>query len=395
MSAAVMQRGLLIVGLLIATPWVGAQQKPRKGAQSGATAIGLTPAPGPKRAGNVKGLITWLTRELDLTPEQQQQIRRLAKELVAVYSDGEQREVRLQELKNQIQEARQAGDDQRVDQLREQLRRLRSRNFQQELIERIRPLLTAQQQQRLEQMPLGRTSVRPQRGRPDQLHDIRRLRRELKLTSEQKKQFDEFYKELTDRLERPELSDDSLVALVEELQQAAEAGDKQRISELRKELNSARKLTRQRAFDHFYEQLMPILTDPQREIVQRVRSGRTGRPLDARRLLALARRLDLRSDQRRALHDLERETRQALREARRDRAARRKLAEEVEQRIRELLDDKQTARFDELLERYRSDRGTGRVQVRGRKAKPARAAGSSDQPAQEPAPQGADEPQTP
>lgn len=367
--------------LVVAGLAVGAalgQQRPHNPKQSGgATSIGLTPAPRPSHPVGLKRLVTWLTRELKLSERQQEEVRRIAKELMDVYSDSEQREVRLQELKNQIDEAKDAGDQARIEQLREQLRRLRSRNFQQDLIDHIKPILTADQIERLEQMPLGRASVRPKRGKPDQLQDVRRLRRELKLTPEQKKQFDAFYKELTDRLDHPELSDDSLVSLVEQLQQATEAGDKQRISELRKDLNTARKLTRQRAFDHFYQQLMPILSDQQREIVERVRSGRSGRQreLDARRLLAIARRLDLRPDQRRTLHELERETRKALREVRRDRAARRKLAEEVEKKIREMLDEQQTARFDELLERYRSDRRSGgQVKVRGRRSTPARAA---------------------
>ncbi len=375
MSARRLTRGSLILGVWIAVSLAPAQQAPKHKGQGG-TSIGLTPAPKPKRSRGVKGLVTWLTRELQLDARQQEQVRKIAKELMDVYGDPEQREIRMQELKNQIDEAKDAGNEQRISELREQLRRLRSRNFQEDLVERIRPVLTAEQLDRLEQMPLGRAQVRPKRGRPDQLQDVRRLRRELKLSTEQKKQFDEFYKELTERLDHPELADDTMVALIEELQQASESGDTQRIAEIRKELNAARKLTRERAFEHFYEQLMPILTDEQREIVERVRSGRDRgrRQLDARRLLAIARRLDLRPDQRRALHELERETRDALREARRDRQARRRLAEEVEKKIRELLDEKQTARFDELLARYRGDRRSGDVGVSGRRAQPAKAA---------------------
>lgn len=380
MSARLLMRGSLILGVCIAAGSAPAQQPPKHKAQGG-TSIGLTPAPGPKRARGVKGLVTWLTRELQLDARQQEQVKKIAKELMAVYGDSEQREIRMQELKNQIDEARDAGDEQRISRLREQLRRLRSRSFQEELVERIRPVLTEAQLDRLERMPLGRARVQPKRGRPDQLQDVRRLRRELELSAEQKKQFDAFYKELTERLNHPELADDSMVALIEELQRATEAGDRQRIGEIRKELNAARKLTRERAFEHFYEQLMPVLTDEQREIVERVRSGRDRgrRQLDARRLLAIARRLDLKPDQRRALHELERQTRDALREARRDRQARRKLAEEVEKKIRELLDEKQTARFDELLARYRSDRRSGEVKVRGKAGKPARAASGGDE----------------
>ncbi len=285
--------------------------------------------------------------------------------------------MKIQQVQVALEEAEEAADEQRVKELRRRLNRLKSGNPMGELFERIGPLLTDEQRKRLEKIRPRRDHRPPPiiRGSTDPVARIRRLRSRLELTPDQQQLFDRLLSDLTERLKGPEQLTDQKLRIVEAVQEAVEAGDEQRITELREQLAALRRAARQEVIDQFYSQLMPILTDEQRQIVERARRGHArSRTIDARRLLALARRLDLRPEQRRELREIERRMRQALRQAGRDRAARQQVAEAVEKDIRAMLDEPQTARFDELLARYRSDRRSSGVTVRGRAAGRRRAA---------------------
>ncbi len=341
-------------------------------------------------------LAKWLSRQLKLTAEQQKKVEKIVREVVELYRDPQAKAMRAEQLRAELDEAQDAGDPQRAEELRRALQRLDSNRPMSEVLSRIRPILTDEQRERLDQITHRGKTRAPAIVRPGSspLARMKQLRKRLKLNPDQDEVFDRLLTQLSEQLKRPELSQERILQIVEELQQATEAGDEARVAELREQLSSAREEARQRAIEQFYSQLLPVLTDEQRQIVERhrKRSQQPGRTIDARRLLSIARRVGLDPDQRRALHEIERDTRQALREAGRDRDAREKVAKQVEKKIRELLNDEQTARFDELLERYRSDRRTGgQVKVRGRRNAPARAAAGTHEPTSSPRQGGDDE----
>lgn len=367
-------RGIIILaaaGLLVAPALAQprAQEEPGKGR-------GLQPVRRRDRSGDSSAtLIARIRTQLNLDEQQQAEFDRIVKEPRKKRGLGSQMK-RQQALFQELRQAREAGDDERVAELRKELAEsqeaLRGGHPALELLDKIEHagFLRDDQLEKLAQIR-ERVAESDRRGRGPGgrlLTQLDRLRGALKLTEEQAKQYDEFYAALREDLREDRADNSQTQQIIAKIMEAAEAGDTDRIKELREQLPNPRQQL-QEAAERFLDQVEQILEPEQVRTLQRFRQRVRGG--DARsRLQAMFRavqRLDLDADQRKQLGQLERETHRAAREARRDPETMAQLVTEVQQELRDMLTDEQVAKFDKWLEREQSGKsGRGRAADRPR-----------------------------
>lgn len=275
---------------------------------------------------------------------------------------------RMQEVGQRWRELRQAtrdGDEQRAAELRAELESARppGDGFS-SLLDEVRPLLRDDQLERLQTMQ-DRMQERRRQGEMYR-RIMTELPEELGLDDAQREQWDEI---LASRREQRRQRWEEMRPVWEEMRTAEEAGDEQRLAELRQQLEGARP-DPQEMFATFFEQLEGMLRDDQKEILDAYRTefgigaaAESGEPGDLRNILRAVKRVRLNNEQREAVRDIERDAGRARREIdRRDAEAHKQLAKSVKQQLTKILDAEQTREFEENLARL--DRDVRRSQER-------------------------------
>ena len=315
-----------------------------------------------------------LAEQLNLTPAQ----RELFDALVAKYqaqaeqSRGDRAELR--ELARQFRAARQSGDDARANELRSQMEERRAGRTQilDAFVQELRPVLDEAQTKTLDQV---QQRMRQGAAAGQQVAQVRnlvqRLPEELQLTEEQRAQFDTLVAEQRKQLQSQRATSDERRPLMKELQDARTAGDEERAAQLQAQLDQSRPTAPD--FKDFFAKLEPILTAEQKAKLETLRSKNAapGGPVDVRAVLRAAKQLDLTEQQQERLKAIVREAQTAESKGPADVQTRGELAQRAKTQIVEMLDAKQVAEFERLLQR--SERPD-------RRAQPARGDGGAGQP---------------
>lgn len=350
-----------------------AQERPRQGR-----------APQPRarehrRADQPGAWIARIRAQLELDEKQQVEFDRIADKLRKKGGLGAHMK-RQRALMEEMQRARKDGDDERAAEIRAELAEMRReargkspalelldklehagflRDEQLEKLAEIRELLAARRRPG-DRGPAGRV-----------LAQVRQLREELRLTPEQAEEYDRLSAKLREAL-RPGAADHKETEkIVRQIMEAAEAGDTERIKELRKQMPDPGRRT-QEAVARFLEEVEPILQPEQVRTLRRFRQriGGSSEQSGLQAMFRAVRQLDLDEQQRARLRELQRETHRAAREVRRDPQALAQLTAEVRDELRDILTDEQVAEFDKWFEGRGSDKA-GRPHRQRRRPRPA------------------------
>jgi len=344
----------LLIALWLIAPALGQDKAQRR--ERGRKGEDLKRIERPEGRGGGNGsMIDRVRKELDLDEEQVKEFDRIAAEFRKNRGSGSGANLKkMRELGQEMREALKAGDSERVSEIREEMNKARGGNRMDEFFDQVEDILREDQLEKLTKIKEEMKSRRGGRGNP--MAQVRQLRSELKLSEEQGKQYDELVAELRENV-RPGRSGAVSEDLVQQLMEAVEAGDEERIAEIRDQIPS-RESRSQEAFDSFFEQLEQILEPEQVETLtrfrQQMRSGR-GR-FDLRACFRYVRRLELDETQRDTLRDIEKTARDAQREARRDPGEMAKVNDTTIESLREMLTDEQVAEFDRWVESQKSGR---------------------------------------
>lgn len=298
-------------------------------------------------------LVDELTRSLDLTPEQREQLVQILQE-----ERGPRGRLGAGGPRGQSQNLGRPGAEDRPEGRPGRGGGQGPRgggDFIGRVLERLEPTLTAEQKARVPEVR-ERLSARGALIGGTILDRVSRLKAQLELDEGQSAEFDRHFAVFSDRYTAAEAEQKAHGdALIEELREAAEAGDVARIAALREELQSTDVDTDAALFE-FLDQIEPILHEDQlwawerhtRQFTQR--SARRGGE-DVRRLLAAARRLELDRNERQQLRDLERQVQRTAREARRDPDANRRLYELVRGELVKMVGEEQVAELEQQAQR--------------------------------------------
>jgi hypothetical protein len=298
-----------------------------------------------------------IRKRLQLTEDQREEFDRIAAEFMEQRTSDSGRH---QELVKEMRAARKANDQQRVKELQAELQDMRGGQSMAEFFDRIEPILNDEQLETLAELRARNTSRRGRAGRP--LAQLASLRDKLELSDEQAEQYDALYAELKEEIRGGRGDSADVNELIRQMTEAAEAGDEERIAELKEQLPGGRD-TSEQAIAEFFEEVESFLEPEQRATLRQFqRDMKSGRSRgDLRSYFAYASRLDLDRGQRDKLREIQRESRKAEREARRDPAAHNELLTQVEEQIRDILTDEQVAKFDRWIEDQKQrDQGRGR-----------------------------------
>jgi hypothetical protein len=158
------------------------------------------------------------------------------------------------------------------------------------------------------------------------------------------------------------------------MREAREAGDDERVAELREQLEQTRP-SQEALVEGLFEDLEDILTEEQLARLAEFRKsldgpagpGKRGEAGSVRDVLRAVKRLKLNSDQKEELREIERDAIRAYREiSRKDREEQATLAREVKAEIMEILDEDQGQEFEQQLRRVVGGRRGERDQRRER-----------------------------
>lgn len=320
----------------------GAQENAERPQRRG----GWGPGPNAGPRGGGERMYDRIASELELDEEQ----RARFDEITA----GQRERMRgMGERWREMREAQEAGDEERVAQLRAQMGEGRGMDTGLvEALDELEPILRDDQVAKLWEIQDRLQSRDAERSR---FMAIRELPDELELDEQQRQEYEEI---LRSGRERMRGRFEEMRPLVEEMREAAEAGDEERVAELRRQMEEARPDSGS-MFDGFYEELEKILNEEQikrlAEFRQRVEGGGPDEkrgPADVRDILRAAKRLRLDGEQKEGIRDIEREAIGAFRKiGRRDKEGQAGLAADVKADIIELLDAEQVEQFEEQLKR--------------------------------------------
>ena len=319
-----------------------------------------------------------IARQLKLDDEQRAEYQKIADKYRENATPNKSQ--RMRELVGELREADEAGDSARVAELRQEISALRrGGNEMKQFLAEIEPILREDQLPVLEDLK-QRYGRRGQKNRGKSIAGLRALKKELDLDAEQVQQWDERFGQLQEEVRKNKGGGDSM-ELIQQIMEAAEAGDEERVKELRDQLPNPREQSAA-AIDTFLTDIRAFLHDEQIEIVERFEAesagGGSGSGTDLRACFRFIGRLDLDRTQRDALTELRKEAQQAERSARRDKDEQANLNAQYQQRIRELLSSEQAAEFDRWLESQGGDgkarggrrQGGMRGRTRGAKEEP-------------------------
>jgi hypothetical protein len=311
------------------------------------------------RGPSISRLVEELKQQLQFDDEQLAQID----ELVAAHEE------RMQENRAQwreVQTARDAGDEDRAAELREQLRAQRGERGQgiEALLDKIEPILHEEQREAFQQIR-ARMSQQRDRGDRDLMRQIaRELPDAVEMTDEQRAEFEALLTEQR-AIMRERMRDQ---------RPPRREGDDAEQTPRRGRADVAT------MYDKFFEQVAEILNEDQlglladyrARIEAERRSGRQGTD-DVRAVLSAAKRVrGLSSDQKDSLREIETKAMQSYRELRRDAEGQAQLAAEVKAKIVKLLDDDQNQEFERNLDRLQSRERRGEREPRGRRDRESR-----------------------
>jgi hypothetical protein len=311
--------------------------------------------------------------ELGLDDEQRAQFEDIAAEYRERMGEARQRGGEMREVFREMQAAREAGDEERVEELRAQLRERRGGmgQFVEKFFEDVEGILREDQLERLSQIR-SRVTQGMQGGR-NPMERLRELRDRLELDEQQEEQFDKLLEDLREQGGQRRQRMEELRPLMRELREAMEAGDEERAEELRAQLQQQRS-GRGEMLEDFFVELEKILRDDQQEILAQFREemgergprGQGGR-VDVRAILNAARRLRLDQDQKAELNEIGQAALRAERELqRRDREGRAMIAAKVKREIIAILDAEQAEQFETYLSRQGRPERPGREGERPR-----------------------------
>lgn len=336
-------RNLLIsISLLcLAAPTVGvAQDRPRDGSDDRPPSERGRRAerPGPGQFGDrfFAMVSDRLADELELDEQQQAQFDQLVAEFREKAQQQRLNSADMEDLVQQMREARDAGDEQRIMELRDQMRALRGGGdpLRVQFLDEVEKILREDQLPRLVEFR-DRMAERERMGPggfggPMQGRMLERLKSELNLSEEQESQFD-----------------DLAAKLREEMRPGRDGGGFERMRE---------------SMEHFQAELRKILTPEQTQVLDefsaRMPGAGRGAALDPRGVIRAARRIaDLTEDQRDKLAAIEEDAQRAERDIGRDRAARAELAGSVRAQIVAMLTPEQKEAFERSLIGARPQRG--------------------------------------
>ena len=354
--------------VLVVPAWAqdgpGEPGRPGRGGMRGGRGPGRRPDP----AQMLERMSARMAQTLDLSEDQQAKLDEIVANFHARMPEGGPSDADRQ-LWEDLREARRNGDDERVAELREQMRASRGDRGEMmgEFFDEVEGILDEDQVGRLAEFRERFEDMRQQRGRQmSQRRMMRDLPEQLELTDEQRAQYDALIDDL--RSER-----DSRRELWQQMRAAQDAGDEERAEQLREELRANRG-ERGGLPESFFENLGKILTEAQQAKLADLRSdtGRRGGgdrdELSVPGVMRAVQRLDLTSEQRTQIREL---TQNAMHDSRglgrRDREAQTKVATDLKAAIAALLNPEQTAEFEQLLKGERPERGRrGRGNSRGR-----------------------------
>ena len=278
-----------------------------------------------------------------------------------IIADYTQRMQEQGEVFREIREANQAGDKERAAELRSELGELGGGrgNPMTRILDELEPILRQDQMEAFKQLRertsrggMGRDTGR--RGR----RGIDGLIEQLDLTEEQQREFVEIRRENSEQ-QRNRWED--IRPLMDEMREAREAGDEQRLDEIRAQFEEMRAGNRRGGGNEvLLDALRDILDDDQRSILEEYREqnnrrfgrdDRRRREPDVRSIIQAAKRLDLDSVQKDDLREIEQVAGREQREVRRDREALAELTARVRREIMDILDDDQKREFERAIER--------------------------------------------
>lgn len=326
-----------------------------------------------------------IAEDLQLDESQQQQYDAL------VEAQREKMEA-FGELRRAMREARENGDDAKVEELRAQMSEGNGpREFMQQFFESLNPILTEEQRAQLAERQErfrerrgrgrgGEGGERPGRGGRGRM--FRDLPEQLNLDDGQKAQFDEYVNSQREKMRK---GFEEQRALRREMREAREAGDDARVEELRGQIDAMPRPDWGAGQKDMLTYVETILREDQKPLLSAFRDqmeiegdDSENLPRDLRSVLRAAVRVRLDRAQREELKTISREARASLKEARRadrrnrggDREAEQALAAKVKADIVKVLNEEQVAKFEEELKRTeRSDRGN-RERRRNRPTRP-------------------------
>lgn len=222
----------------------------------------------------------------------------------------------------------------------------------------------------------------PQAGRgggPSGEAKLRAICRQLKLSDQQMKTVETlvqvYQAELDEDRRNPERIVEEIRQKYGELRNAQEANDTERVRQLREELRSLAPTAK--AEKHFFEGLLPILTDAQKTRLEQMRRAENAPPLKAVRVHDAATQLDLTPDQQRQLEAITRDYRSKVA------SNPNQPVQEFVDAIRQILTARQADRFEQLLDELRQQALTAPT------TRPATTQPATTQPSTAPKPPGA------
>lgn len=380
-----------ILSVAFSLPAVGQDPKQPSGDQPGVEARRAQRGQdgGERRRGgrnqSVEDRIARLTRSLDLDSDQQARLDKIVEESRQIATKNAS-DAEFQDLRNAMRVARDGGDEEKAEQIREQMRAKFQTSGDQlsDVLDKLEPALRPEQAQKLNEVReiAGRRPAGP-RERLDE------LKSSLSLTKDQEVLFES----LRERMEQslpPRSGPGSMADLMRQMREARQSGDEAAIQSVREQIERVRE-TGRGALDDFLSQLSPTLTTEQRTTLEQARKnfaaarsaqgGTTERDAkaDPRTVIRAARRLELNDQQRDQLKDIEQQAGAATREAGNDNEKKKRVAAEVEKQIRGILNSEQAAKFTELLGSNSRGQGRGQGPGQGNGERPRRkAAGAGE-----------------
>ncbi len=307
---------------------------------------------GERRQQQSRELIDQIAQELSLDEQQRAKLDEIAAEVrPGDKLGGINKEVsNLQDLREAVRKK----DTAKADQIREQMRRTRSGGYAETLLERLEPSLTAEQKAKLPALRETLASAQglpPGAPMPDRLA---RIKPALELDEKQAAEFDRLLADFRREYEKSESdSEAKALEMIDQLREAASAGDMERVGEIREQIGDSRGRSDEmvQAFLSDVERMLKPEQKPAFERVSRAFEprGGPGAADDARRLLQAARRLELDRDQQGRLRDLERESMRMGRDSRRDPDGPARLYESVKSQLSEIIGADKVAELEQQL----------------------------------------------
>ena len=288
-----------------------------------------------------------IANELELDEEQRVQFD----ELTAGYRE------QMANAGAAMREMRQAmadGDNERVEELRGQMPDRRRPNAGlNKALEQLEPLLREEQLGKLWEIQDRMTRRDSERERYQAM--VRDLPEFLELAPGQQAEFENLLQQQRGKM-REQWAD--MRPLLEEMRQATQDGDQERVAELRSQIEQARP-SPERVYDSFFEELKPILDEGQIAKLEQFRqergyaaAGKDAEAIDVRNVLRAAKRVRLEAEQRDALRDIERDAIGEYRKIdRKDEEAQTDLATRIRDQVLELLTEEQAEQFKAQLDR--------------------------------------------